>query len=106
MTTITATTTQVYQLFIKATPEQVWDAITKPELTTKYFFAARIELAEGRRRAWGPNGEIWGDSAILEEDRPHRLVHNGRASTTRSRLPRRRAVSPGRSSRRRGASRS
>ena len=30
MTTATATTTQVYQLFIKATPEQVWDAITKP----------------------------------------------------------------------------
>jgi uncharacterized protein YndB with AHSA1/START domain len=75
MTTITATTTQVYQLFIKATPEQVWDAITKPEFTTRYFFAARIELADGRRRAWGPDGELWGDSAILEEDPPHRLVH-------------------------------
>ena len=75
MTTMTAQATQVYQLFIKATPDQVWDAITKPEFTTKYFFASRIELADGRRRAYGPSGELWGDSAILEEDPPRRLVH-------------------------------
>ena len=75
MTTMTAQTTQVYQLFIKATPEQVWEAITKPEFTTRYFFASRIEMAGGRRRAYGPEGELWGDSAILEEDPPRRLVH-------------------------------
>jgi uncharacterized protein YndB with AHSA1/START domain len=75
MTTATVTTTQVYQLFIKATPEQVWDAITKPEFTTKYFFASRVEMADGRRLAYGPNGELWGDSAIIEEDPPRRLVH-------------------------------
>ena len=35
MTTITEVqTTQVYQVFIKATPEQIWDAITKPEFTS------------------------------------------------------------------------
>ena len=75
MTTATVTTTQVYQLFIKATPEQVWDAITKPEFTTRYFFASRVEMADGRRRAYGPGGELWGDSAILEEHPPRRLVH-------------------------------
>jgi uncharacterized protein YndB with AHSA1/START domain len=75
MTTMTAQTTQVYQLFIRATPEQVWDAITKPEFTTRYFFASRIEMEDGRRRAYGPSGELWGDSAILEEDPPRRLVH-------------------------------
>jgi uncharacterized protein YndB with AHSA1/START domain len=75
MTTMTAQTTQVYQLFIKATPERVWDAITKSEFTTRYFFASRIEMTDGRRRAYGPNGELWGDSAILEEDPPRRLVH-------------------------------
>jgi uncharacterized protein YndB with AHSA1/START domain len=75
MTTMTAETTQVYQLFIKATPEQVWEAITKSEFTTRYFFASRIELTDGRRRAYGPEGELWGDSAILEEDPPRRLVH-------------------------------
>jgi len=75
MTTMTAQTTQIYQLFIRATPEQVWNAITKPEFTTRYFFASRIEMEDGRRRAYGPNGELWGDSAILEEDPPRRLVH-------------------------------
>ena len=75
MTTATATATQVYQLFIRATPEQVWDAITNGDLTTQYFYASRVEMEDGRRRAYGPNGELWGDSAILEEDPPRRLVH-------------------------------
>jgi len=75
MTTASVTTTQVYQLFIKATPEQVWDAITKSEFTTRYFYASRVEIENGRRRAYGPNGELWGDSAILEEAPPRRLVH-------------------------------
>jgi uncharacterized protein YndB with AHSA1/START domain len=75
MTTATATATQVYQLFIRATPEQVWDAITNGDSTTQYFYASRVEMRNGRRRAYGPNGELWGDSAILEEDRPRRLVH-------------------------------
>ena len=75
MTTTTATTTQVYQLFIKATPEQVWDAITTPAFMTRFFHVSRIELADGRRRSYGPDGELWGDSAILEQDPPRRLVH-------------------------------
>ena len=46
MTTITEIqTTQVYQLFIKATPEQIWEAITQPEFTQKYFYASRVEFA-------------------------------------------------------------
>ena len=80
MTTITEIqTTQVYQLFIQATPEQIWEAITQPEFTAKYFYASRIEFADGRRRSFGPNGEVWGDEAILEEDPPSRLVHEWRS---------------------------
>ncbi len=80
MTTITEIqTTQVYQVFIKATPEAIWEAITNPEFTEKYFYASRIEFAEGRRRSFGPAGEVWGDEAILEEDPPRRLVHGWRA---------------------------
>ena len=30
------TTTQVYRVYIKATPEAIWDAITKPEWTERY----------------------------------------------------------------------
>jgi uncharacterized protein YndB with AHSA1/START domain len=78
MTTTTAQTTQVYQLFIKATPEEVWEAVTKPEFMMRYFHASRIEMADGRRRAYGPKGELWGDSAVLDEDPPRRFVHEWR----------------------------
>jgi hypothetical protein len=36
-TTEAATATQVYQLYIKASQEKVWDAITNPEIVAKFF---------------------------------------------------------------------
>jgi uncharacterized protein YndB with AHSA1/START domain len=79
MTTMTATATQVYNVFIKATPERIWEAITTPDFTEKYFYGARIENRNGRRVASGPNGEVWGDEAILESEPPRRLVHEWRS---------------------------
>jgi uncharacterized protein YndB with AHSA1/START domain len=76
MTTMTAQTTQVYQVFIKASPEQIWDAITKPEFTEKYFYGVRIEARDGHRRVHGPDGTPWGDDPLIEEDPPRRLVHS------------------------------
>jgi uncharacterized protein YndB with AHSA1/START domain len=73
MTTMTALTTQVYSVFIRATPEQVWDAITKPEFTQQYFFGARIDVRDGRRFS-AINETVW-DEEVLEEDPPHKLVH-------------------------------
>jgi uncharacterized protein YndB with AHSA1/START domain len=75
MTTMTATTTQVYQVFIRATPEAVWEAICKPEFTVRYFYGARIENTPERHLAYGPNGEVWGDSPVFEFDPPRRLVY-------------------------------
>jgi uncharacterized protein YndB with AHSA1/START domain len=75
MTEIQAQTVQVYQVFIKATPEQIWDAITNPEFTAKYFFGARIETTPERRFSTAPDGSTWGDSAVAEYDPPRRLVH-------------------------------
>jgi uncharacterized protein YndB with AHSA1/START domain len=79
MTTATATTTQIYQVFIRASPEAIWEAITTPEFTAKYFYGARIRNEGGRRIASGPNGETWGDEPILESDPPRRLVHGWRS---------------------------
>jgi uncharacterized protein YndB with AHSA1/START domain len=73
MTTLTEQTTQVYSVFIRATPEQVWDAITKPEFTQQYFYGARIEVREGRR--FSAVGDVTWDEEVLEEDPPHKLVH-------------------------------
>jgi uncharacterized protein YndB with AHSA1/START domain len=75
MTTMTAQATQVYQLFVKAGPEAIWDAITKSEFTTRYFFASRIEITPERRQSFGRDGAVWGDTAVLEYDPPRRLVH-------------------------------
>jgi uncharacterized protein YndB with AHSA1/START domain len=78
-TTATATTTQVYQLFIRATAQQIWDAITTPEFTARYFHGARITVTDQRYLSLGPDDEVWGDDAVLEFDPPRRLVHGWRS---------------------------
>ena len=79
MITTTATTTQVYQLYIKATPEAIWEAITTPEFTAKYFHGSLIDttLEPGAPyRGWSPDREQqWVDGEILESDPPRRLQH-------------------------------
>jgi uncharacterized protein YndB with AHSA1/START domain len=73
-------TTQVYQVFIKATPEQIWEAIINPEFTTKYFYGARIEVTPEWRRTYSPDGgDDWGEGAVMEFDPPRRLVHEWRS---------------------------
>jgi uncharacterized protein YndB with AHSA1/START domain len=77
--TITAQTTQVYQVFIKAAPEAIWDAITKPEFTAQYFYGARIENSADHHLAHGPDGTEWGSGPMLEWDPPRRMVHEWRS---------------------------
>jgi uncharacterized protein YndB with AHSA1/START domain len=79
MTTATATTTQMYQVFIKATPEAIWDAITKPEFTARYFYGARISVVPDGYRSLGPNDDVWGDAEVFEWDPPRRLSHGWRS---------------------------
>jgi uncharacterized protein YndB with AHSA1/START domain len=43
MSTMTETTIQVYMVFIKASPEKIWEAITKPEFTSRYFHGSNVE---------------------------------------------------------------
>jgi uncharacterized protein YndB with AHSA1/START domain len=78
-TTMPVTTTQVYQLYIRAAPEAIWDAITKPAWTVRYYHGAAVENTATRHTAHGPNGENWGDEAVLEWDPPRRLVHEWRS---------------------------
>ena len=40
---MTKITTQVHEIYIKASPEAIWDAITKPEWTARYGYQARVE---------------------------------------------------------------
>ncbi len=80
MTTTTPepATTQVYQIFIKATPDAIWDAIIKPEFSARYFYGSRVETTGevgAPFRYHAPDGSsLWADESVLESDRPRRLV--------------------------------
>ncbi len=81
--TMVARPEQVYQVYIKASPEQIWDAITKPEFTSLYFYGARVETTGEtgspiRYRA-PDSDELWGDDVVIEADRPHKLVMGWRS---------------------------
>lgn len=82
-TTDAATTTQVYQLYIKASEGAVWEAITNPEIVAKFFHGAQVESTYEvgtRLRSLSPDGsDVWGDNTILECDPPRRLVHTWRS---------------------------
>jgi len=83
MTTMTAQTTQVYSLFIRATPEQIWDAITKPEFTSKYFYGSHVESTfepGSPFNSWSPDhSQLWVDGVIEESEAPTKLSHTWRA---------------------------
>ena len=74
---------QVYQVFIRATPQQVWDAIVRPEFSAQYFYGARVQTTAKIRtpiRHYAPDGvTLWSDDAIIESDPPRRLVHSWRS---------------------------
>jgi uncharacterized protein YndB with AHSA1/START domain len=74
MTTMTAQTTQVYSIVIKATPEQVWDGITKAEFTQKYFYGVPVRATAD---AWDGGGSVEGKLVEFEPGR--KLVHTWRA---------------------------
>jgi uncharacterized protein YndB with AHSA1/START domain len=83
MTTMTELATQVYSVFIRATPEQVWDGITKPEFTTRYFHGTRIESTFEPGAPYlslaGDGDETLVDGEVLESDPPRMLKHTWRA---------------------------
>jgi uncharacterized protein YndB with AHSA1/START domain len=73
------TSAQIYQLFIKASAEDIRDSIVKPDATMKYFHGARITNSPERHVSHGPDGSVWGDGPVLEWDPPRRLVHEWRS---------------------------
>jgi len=90
MTTMTeTTTTQVYRVYIRTSPEAVWDAITKPEWTERYGYqgVADYDLRVGGRanskpgaamRAFEGVPETIIDGEFLEVDPPRKLVQTWR----------------------------
>ena len=72
-------TTQVYVIVIKTTPEELWEAITRPEFTERYFYRSRITVTPERYLSLAPDGDVRGDEPVHEFDPPRRLVHGWRS---------------------------
>jgi uncharacterized protein YndB with AHSA1/START domain len=86
----TTVTTQVHRIYIRASAEAIWEAITKPEWTNRYGYTgyADYDLRPGGLYVVRPNEEfkasaeqygfpcpdIVVDGEVLEVDPPHRLV--------------------------------
>ncbi len=54
-----AETIQMYRVYIKASPEAIWEAITKPEWTVKYGYAPLVDYdlrPGGHFRAYANEG--------------------------------------------------
>jgi DNA-binding transcriptional ArsR family regulator len=70
---------KVYEIYIKSTPERLWNAITDPAIRAKYNFGATAvsEWTPGSRIELTVPGPamLLGEGEILEIDRPRRLVH-------------------------------
>ena len=72
---------KVFEIYIKTTPELLWEAITNPDLRSKYTFGVAVESD------WTPGSSYKGVGANkliiegenLEVDPPHRLVQSFRA---------------------------
>jgi uncharacterized protein YndB with AHSA1/START domain len=67
---------KVFEIYIRTTPERLWEAITDPEIRSKYTFGARItsDWRPGSRIEMQHPGGLLGEGEVLEVDPPHRLV--------------------------------
>ncbi|MBA2560521.1 MAG: metalloregulator ArsR/SmtB family transcription factor [Propionibacteriales bacterium] len=69
---------KVFEIYIRTTPERLWEAITDPEIRSKYNFGARItsDWTPGSRFVMSAPGALGplGEGENLEIDPPRRLV--------------------------------
>jgi uncharacterized protein YndB with AHSA1/START domain len=88
-TTETTKTIQVYRVYIKATPQAVWDALTKPEWSVRYGYAPLVEYdlrAGGKFQAYPNEGmkafpgipDVIIDGEVIEVNAPRKIVQTWR----------------------------
>jgi len=87
-TDTTTRTVRVFRVYIKASAEQVWEAITSPEWTARYGYqtASHYDLRPGGAYTSHSNEQMLGmglpdvvvDGEVLEADPPKRLVQTWR----------------------------
>ena len=71
---------KVFEIYIRTTPERLWEAITDPDIRSKYNFGAAMVVSELEPRLAlrddpAKARAVLGEGEILEVDPPRRLVH-------------------------------
>jgi len=86
-------TRQIHRIYIHATPEAIWEAITQPEWSARYGYAVPVEYElrpGGKFRGLANEGmkkfpgipDVVMDGEVLECDPPRRLVQTWRMRMT------------------------
>jgi uncharacterized protein YndB with AHSA1/START domain/DNA-binding transcriptional ArsR family regulator len=68
---------KVFEIYIRTTPERLWEAITDPEIRSKYNFGASAasDWKAGSTYQLTAGEYLLADGEVLESDPPRRLVH-------------------------------
>jgi uncharacterized protein YndB with AHSA1/START domain/DNA-binding transcriptional ArsR family regulator len=79
--TMAPTMTKIFEIYIKTSPERLWQAITDPEMRSKYNFGAVVTSAwtQDSRYEGRGQGHLILEGENLEVDPPRRLVQSFRA---------------------------
>src|SRR5438270_3016226 len=66
----------VFQVYIRTTPELLWQAITDSSFTLRYFHQSRVDSTwqPGDRLAYWIDADLVVDGQVLEADQPRKLV--------------------------------
>ena len=67
----------VYTIYIAATPEKVWEALTSAELSRKYFFGNAVEIelkVGGKYIVRQPDGALHISGEVVECEPPRKLT--------------------------------
>jgi len=71
---------KVFEIYIRTTPERLWEAITDPDIRSKYNFGSRVvsDWTPGSRFEMSHHGAdgLLGEGVNLEVDPPRRLVQS------------------------------
>jgi uncharacterized protein YndB with AHSA1/START domain len=69
---------KVFEIYIRTTPERLWEAITDPEIRAKYNFGSAVHsdwTPGSRLEMTAPKAGVLAEGEVLESDPPRRLVH-------------------------------
>src|SRR5215475_5828717 len=65
-----------YTLYVRASPDEVWEALTSAERARRYWFDASLECSWLPGSPWAmkaPDGRLVNSGQVLTAERPNRL---------------------------------